>query len=150
MARAKHTIAKNLYQLKQDISAVCKAHGGYDPIRWLTTLMQGKDPRNLPSTAYEMIQKIAHDHLDDNRENPLPDEYEWDAIVAEIMKPEYHVAPVPLELSLKAALELPKYLHRNLVDIVKEASEIVSRRIRPRTPEDIKAAHEALIEKRGF
>jgi len=137
MARSKHKNATTLHQLRDDIAAVCRSEGIYDPARWLTVLMAGKDPRNIHAGLAEMILKIARDYLDGNRETMLPDESEMESIVREASRDIYKNAPVSLDLSTKAAIELMKYIHRNLVEIKAEAVA-QKRNIAPITKQEIR------------
>ena len=138
MARSKkHTNATTLYQLRSDVSDICKRENVYDPAKWLTTAMAGKDPRNIVSRLIEMIRKIPRDYLDGNRENSMPDEYEWEAIQKEAFEPVYDRAPVDYKFSHDAAKELMKYLHRNLIEVKSEAVT-VKRDIAPITKDEIR------------
>lgn len=149
MARSKHIIAENIYQLRQDVAGICRAHGGLDPVRWLTTLMQGKDPRNIPATLSEMILRIARDDMDGERESSLPDESEWRDIVTEAAKEVYRYAPVSVDLSYKAAAELMKYLHKNLIELKNEIAVMATAPIKPFTRQEIEDAQSVFESRFG-
>lgn len=147
MARSKHTNATTLHQLRDDLAAVCRSNGVFDPARWLGMLMAGKDPRNVPAQLSEMILKIARDYLDDNRDSPLPDGSEMQSIINEAQRDVYQHAPVSLEMSTKAAIELMKYVHRNLVEIKNDIAATVKRHFEPFTEDEIRVAQKVFDER---
>lgn len=90
--------------IEEQINKICEKENSPTPLEFLTSVMNGKDPRRV-STVYKHLLDLE----DLNGDEP-PDQYEWLELV-ELIKNEYRFSIVEIGKSQDAAKQLMEYTH---------------------------------------
>jgi hypothetical protein len=107
--------------------------GKSQPAEFLAKLVAGIDPRGRTSELYNLVRGIQ-------KTGETPSKKQWEEIVDLVCRTDdYRDAPVSLEISTKAAIQLMEYLHPKLrATDTKISGKITSQVLyRPLSPADI-------------
>ena len=134
-----------LDQLQRLIREVDRVSADMDvppPGEFLATVMAGRDPRDMDSPLYTLVQKIALRAFQTGQ-NDMPEESEWAAIKSLVLETDhYRQARVSIEQSIQAATKLMEYLHAKMKAVEMTGGVGVQLDVKPLTGDDVKAFKE--------